>query len=141
MEVVGRYSNFLQPLLSRQSIRAVATAIPREPAQSSLPRVHAIDRRLSPETLQQFVGDYQAGVSAHQLAVRYCLSRGSVRRLLRESGTPRRYQAMTDQEVDQAVELYQSGLTIAQVAVNLDRPCQRSRATWWALLTGMRTAA
>jgi transposase len=84
--------------------------------------VHAIDRRLSPETLQQLVGVYQAGVSANQLAVRYQLSRSSVRRLLRESGVARRYQAMTDEEAHQAVELYQSGLTIAQVAAKLDRP-------------------
>jgi AraC-like DNA-binding protein len=63
--------------------------------------------------VQQLLGDYQAGISANQLATRYQLSRSSVRRLLRESGTPRRYQAMTEDEVVRAVELYQSGLTIA----------------------------
>jgi len=87
-----------------------------------MPRVHAIHRRLSPETLQQLLGDYQAGVSATQLAMRYQLSRGSVRRLLREAQVLRRYQAMTDNEVDQAAELYRSGLTIAQVAVKVGRP-------------------
>jgi hypothetical protein len=72
--------------------------------------------------VRQLVRDYQAGVSANQLATRYQLSRSSIRRLLRESGTPRRYQAMIDAEVNQAVELYQSGLTIAQVAAKLNRP-------------------
>jgi hypothetical protein len=122
VEVVGRYSNISQPLLSGQSISAPQVTIRQKLIQAPDPRVHALDRRLSSETLQQLVGDYQAGVSANQLAVRYQLSRGSVRRLLRESGVPRRYQAMTDAEVDQAVELYQSSLTISQVAAKIDRP-------------------
>ena len=122
MEVVGRYSNFSQPLLSEQSVRALRDAIRSEPVRSPAPRIHALDRRLSPETLQQFLGDYQAGVSANQLATRYQLSRSSVRRLLRESGVPRRYRAMAEIEIDQAAELYQSGLTISEVAAKLDRP-------------------
>lgn len=122
VEVVGRYSNFPQPLLSGQSIRALQAESRSGPTQSSTPRVHAIDRRLSPDVLQQFLGDYRAGVSANQLAGRYQLSRSSVRRLLREAGVPQRYQAMTELESDQAVELYQAGLTISQVATKLDRP-------------------
>ena len=119
---MGRYSNFSPPLLSGQSARALSAATHPEPAQSPPPRIHALDRRLDPETLLQLVSDYQAGVSANQLAERHQLSRSSIRRLLHESGVPRRYQAMTEAEVDQAVELYQSGLTIAQVAAKLDRP-------------------
>jgi transposase len=123
VEVVGRYSNFPQPLLCGQSIHTLSATIRPEPIQSPPPRVHALDRRLSAETLRQLLSDYQAGVSANQLAVRYQLSRSSVRRLLRESGVPRRYQAMTELEVDQSVDLYQSGLTISQVASKVDRPC------------------
>lgn len=122
VEVVGRYSNIPKPRLSGQFIRTLRSAIRPEPAQLPGPRVHALDRRLTPEAVHQLLGDYQTGTSANQLAVRYQLSRSSVRRLLRESGTPRRYQAMTDEEADQAVELYQSGLTISEVAAKLDRP-------------------
>jgi hypothetical protein len=122
VEVVGRYSNFPQPLLSGQSVRALRDAKRTESAKSTAPRVHAIDRRLSPETLQQLLGDYRAGVSANQLGDRYQLSRSSIHRLLRESGVHRRYQAMTEVEVGQAAELYKSGLTISQVAAKLDRP-------------------
>lgn len=60
---------------------------------------------------------------------RYQLSRSSVRRLLREAGVPRRYQAMTEAEADQAAELYQSGLTIAQVATKLNRPWSTVQTT------------
>lgn len=123
VEVVGRYSNFPPPLLSGQTIRALRDAIRPEPVKSPAPRVHALDRRLSSGVVRQLLGDYQTGVSANQLALRYQLSRSSVRRLLRESGVPRRYQAMTEVEIDQAVELYMSGSTIAEVAVVLSRPC------------------
>jgi AraC-like DNA-binding protein len=122
VEVMGRYSNIPQPLLSEQTARALRAAIRSEPVRAPAPRVHALDRRLSPDVVRQLLGDYQAGVSANQLATRYQLSRSSVRRLLRASGVPRRYQAMTEAEVDQAVELYQSVLTIAEVAAKLDRP-------------------
>jgi histone H3/H4 len=57
------------------------------------------------------------------LQVQYRLSRASVRRLLRESGVARRYQAMTEVETDRAVQLYSTGSTIAAVATTLGRPC------------------
>lgn len=122
VEVVGRYSNYPKPLLSGQSVRTLPDAIQPEQVKSADPRAHALDRRLSPEALQQLLGDYQAGVSANQLAVRYQLGRSSIRRLLRESGVPRRYQAMTEDEIDQAVDLYESGLTISRAAIQLGRP-------------------
>ncbi len=82
-----------------------------------------------PQTVDQFSGSGH-GVSANQLAMRYHLSRGSVRRLLREAQILRRYQAMTDNEVDQAAELYQLGLTIAQVTAKLDRPWSTVQAAF-----------
>ncbi|MFL6162355.1 MAG: helix-turn-helix domain-containing protein [Jatrophihabitantaceae bacterium] len=62
-------------------------------------------------------------MSAKQLANRYQLSRASIRILLRESGLPQRHQAMTEGEIDRAVELYAAGSTIAEVAAVLGRPC------------------
>jgi lambda repressor-like predicted transcriptional regulator len=72
---------------------------------------------------EQLLANYQAGVSAKQLARRYQLSRSSIRVLLRESGLPQRYPAMTKGEIDQAVELYEAGSTIAEAAAVLGRPC------------------
>ncbi len=122
VEVVGRYSNIPRLLLSGQSRHGVRRANPPGPVKTPTPRVHALYRRLGPEGLQQVLTDYQAGISANQLAPRYGLSRASIRSLLRESGVARRYQAMTEAEINRAVELYQSGLTISQVAAKLGRP-------------------
>jgi hypothetical protein len=121
-ELVGRYSNIPELPLFGQSSPDTKCANGPEPIQTPLPRVHAIHRRLSFGRLQQLLADYQAGTSANQLARRYDLSRASIRVLLREADMPRRYQAITKAETDQAVELYAAGLTIAQVAAKLDRP-------------------
>lgn len=122
VELVGRYSKLPAPR-SLQPRRPH----PLRPADSA-PRIHAIQRRLSRETREQLLADYQAGVSARQLAGRYELSRASIRILLRESGLPQRYQAMTEAETDQAVELYGAGSTIAEAAVVLGRPCSTIQA-------------
>jgi transposase-like protein len=92
------------------------------PNPVSLSRVHALDRRLSPETRATLVADYASGISANQLAQQYQLSRSSIRRVLRESGVARRYQTMNKAEVERAVQLYASGRTIADVADQLGRP-------------------
>lgn len=116
MEVVGRYSKL--PNLPRLPHFNTNHTIP-----IARPRIHAIQRRLSQEVREQLLADYQAGISAKQLASRYQLSRSSIRVVLRESGLPQRYQAMTEAETDQAVELYSAGSTIAEVAAVLGRPC------------------
>lgn len=117
MEVVGRYSKLPTPL-SLGPFRPGS-----RPVAGSVPRIHAVQRRLSQEIREQLLADYQRGISAKQLAGRYQLSRASIRLLLRESGLPQRYQAMTMSEIDQAVELYAAGSTIAAVAAVLGRPC------------------
>jgi DNA-binding NarL/FixJ family response regulator len=123
VELLGRYSNITKPLLSGQPGFGSRPPNRSKLAETPAPRIHAIHRRLSSKRLQQLLADYQAGISANQLALRYELSRASIRGLLRESGVPRRYQAMTEAEIQQVVQLYQSGLTISQVAAKLDRPC------------------
>lgn len=115
VEVLGRYSKIAKPsnICHFNTVRPVPIAAPR---------VHAVGRRLSAEIRQQLLADYQAGVSAKELARRYQLSRSSIRAVLRASGLPQRYQAMTVVELDQAVELYAGGSTIAEVASVLGRP-------------------
>jgi transposase-like protein len=77
---------------------------------------------LSSEARAALVADYESGVSANQLAKQHQLSRCSIRRLLRESGIARRHLAMSEADVEQAVQLYTSGQTIAAVADQLGRP-------------------
>jgi hypothetical protein len=56
----------------------------RLPPESPTPRVHAVHHRLSADTIQQLITDYQAGAPSTQLMLTYNLGKGTVLRLLRE---------------------------------------------------------
>jgi DNA-binding NarL/FixJ family response regulator len=126
---MGRYSNFPQALLSGQSGRAALATKRPNCQRSPSPRVHALHRRLSPETQRQLQTEYQTGTSANQLAIRYQLNRASVRRLIQRGGIPPNRRSLTEAEVEQAVELYATGLTVARVAAQLGRPPTTVHAT------------
>lgn len=119
MELLGRYSNFPQPPLSRQTNRLIRAVGVPEPAKSPAPRVHAVHRRLSSATIQQLVTDYQAGTPSTQLMTTYDLGKGTVLRLLRDHGVQLRNQRMTPAEVEQAIQLYGQGLSLATVGQQL----------------------
>lgn len=129
VELLGRYSNFPQPQLSGQSSYAAFARKRPNTQQSPPPQVHALHRRLSPETLRQIQTEYQAGASANQLAVRYQLNRASITRLLQRAGIPPNRRSLTEAEIEQAVKLYATGLTVARVAAQLGRPPTTVHAT------------
>jgi hypothetical protein len=117
--LMGRYSNFPQPLLSGQTDRLFQVADVPEPSKSPTPRVHAVQRRLSPHTIQQLITDYQTGTPSTQLAKRYGFSKGAVLRLLGEQSIPIRRQSMTTADIRQATQLYQAGNSLVAVGAKL----------------------
>lgn len=116
---MGRYSNFTQPLLSGQIDRLLRVVDAPEPSKLPTPRVHAVQRRLSPDAIQQLVADYQAGTPSTQLIVTYKLGKGTVLRLLRNQGVQLRNQPMAPTQVEQAIQLYGQGLSLAAVGQRL----------------------
>jgi DNA-binding CsgD family transcriptional regulator len=63
---------------------------------------------------------YEAGESAVALSREYDISRDGLRRLLKKAGVTIRTQfVVTPEAVKQIVQLYETGLTIRQVAVQL----------------------
>ncbi len=119
VELMGRYSNFSPPLLSRQIDHVIRSVKSPELPKSPAPRVHAVHRRLSPDAIQQLITDYQAGTPSTQLMLTYRLGKGTVLRLLREHGVQLRNQRMTPAEVEQAIQLYGQGLSLATVGQQL----------------------
>lgn len=87
-----------------------------------LPRVHRLDVRLGAEALDQLIIDYQAGLTGPELQSRYGLSKGSVLRLLHEAGVQLRRQPVRGGQLAEMVALYESGLSIRQVAAELGLP-------------------
>jgi len=99
-----------------------ATAPVRKVPNGPIGRVHRVSQRLSAETIAALVVDYGAGVSSTDLQAKYSLSKGSVLRLLGESGVEMRRRGLTDSQLEAVVSRYRDGLTIREVAAALELP-------------------
>jgi transposase len=75
---------------------------------------------LSVTAITQLLTDYQSGSTARELAARYAISKTSVQRLLKEHGIPLRHQGLSREHVSQAIELYEAGDSVTQVATTLN---------------------
>ena len=97
-------------------------AIQTEPAPVPIsePPMRSLRRRLTRETRQLIVSRYEAGESAKALSKECGISRHGVRRFLKGAGVNIRTQFIATPETGtQIVELYESGLTIRQVAAQV----------------------
>jgi hypothetical protein len=112
VEVIQRYSKMTDVTRLRRStgVRDVPTA---------RPQVHEVRRRLTKETIEQLVADYEAGLSTPALVEKYHLAKGTVLNLLKEHGTTMRHQLMTEAEIVEAIQLYRAGWSLARVGQHL----------------------
>ena len=76
-------------------------------------------RRLGPKIIEELVVRYSAGEHTPALAREYGISTTGLRQLLREEGVEFRLQSITQVDSDRAVKLYESGLTIREVATGI----------------------
>jgi len=97
----------------------VPDAVETQPPKSPKPRDYAVYRRLAPATIQQLVTNYQAGAPSTQLMVTYTLGKGTVLRLLREEGIQLRNQRMSPDHIEQVIQLYGHGHSLAAVGAKL----------------------
>lgn len=95
--------------------------VPLEHTGRSARRVHNVRKRLGGEAMAQLIADYEAGLSTTVLTSKYCLGKGTVLRILDEHGVTRRHQSLTEEQVQQVIELYQQGWSLARVGRELGR--------------------
>jgi hypothetical protein len=119
VELVQRYSNL--PVVARFTSSTPVPGVPLERTGRSSHRVHNVCKRLGPEVIAQLVADYQAGLSTTVLTSKYSLGKGTVLRILDDHGVTRRHQPLTEEQMQQAVELYQQGWSLARVGQYLGR--------------------
>jgi transposase-like protein len=90
-----------------------------------------LDRRLSPDTVDELVAAYRSGTSTNELCRRYDVSKGGVLKVLADHGIAMRYQPMTDDEINQAVRLYvDEALSSRAIATELGK----SKGSVWKAL-------
>jgi len=68
------------------------------------------------------VAAYEAGASVPKLQQRFGSSKSAVVSILREHGVEMRRQPMDEAQLARVIELYESGLSIRQVAAQLGLP-------------------
>jgi hypothetical protein len=101
-------------------VHAAERRLDRPNPQQPPPRVHKLDRRLDPGLMAELVAAYEAGTPSTQLTKAYNLGKGSVLRLLREASvTIRQPRVMSQAEIDEAVQLYETGQSLQRIGDQL----------------------
>jgi hypothetical protein len=95
---------------------------PPRAQDAQIGHVHRIDVRCDATLLETLVAEYEAGASTVELQERFGLGKGSVLSILHEAGVKIRRQPMEDERLEEIRQLYQSGLTIREVAASLSVP-------------------
>jgi hypothetical protein len=65
------------------------------------------------------VARYEAGESSIALGRTFGIGKNSVIRLLRDAGVPIRNQGLSDDQITEPVRLYESGLSLAKIGIQL----------------------
>jgi AraC-like DNA-binding protein len=79
----------------------------------------SIRRRLSPQAIDELIARYTAGEETPALSREFGISASGLRDLLRAEGVSLRGHAMTVQDAERALHLYERGLTITQVVSHI----------------------
>jgi AraC-like DNA-binding protein len=79
----------------------------------------SLRRRLAPQAIEELVARYSAGEETPALSREYGISGSGLRDLLRAEGVSLRGHAITVQDAERAVQLYERGLTITQVVAHI----------------------
>lgn len=102
-------------MLARLLKKARASNVENDPSASQEYIARNLRRRLDPKVIFTLVARYNAGEHTPALAKEYGISSTGLRKLLLNEGVKLRMQSITPEDSDQAVQLYQSGLTIREV--------------------------
>lgn len=84
-------------------------------------RPYKLAHRDMDETRQAVVEGYLSGLSCDALRLEYGLGKSSVISILSDAGIERRHQRMRGDDLARAIDLYKSGLSLAEVGAVLGR--------------------
>lgn len=85
----------------------------QQPPAAGLP--FKLSQRLGQETIRQIVARYEAGEPSTALMQAFGLSKGSVLKVLRESGVAIRNQGLNAEQIKEAQRLYEAGWSLARL--------------------------
>ena len=99
----------------------LAQTLSKRVAQSRQPVELVRNRHLTQDQIDTLCDDFRAGASIAELARRHQLHRSTITHHLQEAGLkqPGRQYKLTDTQIQQAIQLYDSGLSLADVGHRL----------------------
>lgn len=112
VELLGRYSKMPPP----PAVRSAGC----RPDRSAQRPIHAVRKRLSPETVQRLTAHYEAGRSTSWLMANYSLGKGTVLSILEQHNVKMRGQGIPEAQVEDVIRLYRSGHSLMQLSKQLD---------------------
>lgn len=84
---------------------------PKRPSRAKAKRriPQRLERRLPQSAVEELAQAYRDGASTAELAERHCVSKSTVLALLTKRGVARRYQSLTEADIDHVEQLYLEG--------------------------------
>lgn len=116
--MVGVFSSYANHLEQGWRLLQEARTSPKSAELQQPPRSLA---RITDEKLQLMITDYEAGMSAYELADKYGHNRGTIMKYLAGAGIRSRVAVPTDDEVFHWRELYAEGLGFKTIARQVGR--------------------
>lgn len=120
MEVGGAYSNTKDQVSALDRLRA---KLP-DPDEAPRPRLKekrpGRTQRLPDTQVQQLITGYTSGATVYELGEQFGIERRTVSTILHRHGVPMRRRGLTEQQIDEATQLYHHGWSLARIATRMD---------------------
>jgi hypothetical protein len=116
VDLLGRYSKRANWTSGRPGLRDVTTGPQSRTTRSRRPPA----RQLTALEVAALVDQYRSGATVYDLADQFSIHRTTVSQHLHRQGIGMRRQGLYDDQVDHAVQLYQTGQSLTRIGARLD---------------------
>ena len=117
VELSGLCSHLSSPMKRvLEATRDDGSEIGSVPVRATSPEVvRAPQRRLTTDDTARIISGYAAGASMKALAEELQLTRQTIARVLKREGVTLRQIGLSDSQIDDAIQLYRSGMSLARI--------------------------
>ncbi len=116
---MGLASSYANPLRYLHPLLLEAAARPATPVERKTQSRRVAQRRIPSDEVVAIIAGYQAGMPVHQLAAEHHCHRTTISGLLRRHGVAMHRGPVSEDQIQEMIRLYESGLSLARVGERL----------------------